>query len=633
MKTKLFILPFVLWAMRVLALDSHAVSPRYLVHLLDYIATDYAGAVSSGKITNPTEYQEQREFVEAAIETEKQLKETRDVPEVAAGLQKLQSLVMSKAPLEDVKKIARQIEGRVIQLGGIDPAPSQWPDRRQGRELFSRNCESCHGVNGFGDGPAGKQLHPPPANLHDAKMAGNAPFQIFNAVRLGVPGTAMPGFEQLSDGEIWNIAFYVQSLRYENMSDQALAALSLPPISLKQTATLSDEDLDLLLKGSDSERRAALAALRLYIPPSDVSSLVVARLKLQTSLKAYKDGKPAEAKSDAIQAYLEGVEPVEPGLRAKDAGFTASVEEKMADVRAAIESRKGIPVVEEKVADAEAMLSRAEILLEEKTSSAWLTFTVAAGIFLREGFEAALILITLLGVIRSIGSTRAALYVHAGWILALLVGVACWFFSGWILAISGAGRELLEGTISLAAVGVLLYFGFWMHRKTEIGKWTAFIDEMVKTTLQGTKLVGLGVIAFMAVFRESLEVVLFLRALSLESGGQYQTAMLAGVLVALVVVLGLAGAIVKFSARIPLRQLFGISSLIMLVLSFILIGKAFHSFQEVGLVTVTRLPFLLRSDLVGLYPTYETLIPQLIVLVVSVVVWKMGKKGVSLPFS
>src|SRR5262249_30194736 len=150
------------------------------------------------------------------------------------------------------------------------------------------------------------------------------------------------------------------------------------------------------------------------------------------------------------------------------------------------------PEVEASISAALTELNIADEVLSKKEGSSWITFTVAAGIFLREAFEAALILITLLGIIRSIGSKKAALFVHLGWILAVLCGIAAWFFSGWLMLVSGARRELLEGGISLLAVFVLLYFGFWLHRKAEIGKWNAFIKDLVKSATENGKLIGLG---------------------------------------------------------------------------------------------------------------------------------------------
>ena len=74
----------------------------------------------------------------------------------------------------------------------------------------------------------------------------------------------------------------------------------------------------------------------------------------------------------------------------------------------------------------------------------------------------------MLGVLRVGGERRAKLWGHGGWVGALLMGGLVWIFSGWILTISGAGRELMEGITSLVAVLVLLYVGFWLHSKTEI---------------------------------------------------------------------------------------------------------------------------------------------------------------------
>jgi len=99
-----------------------------------------------------------------------------------------------------------------------------------------------------------------------------------------------------------------------------------------------------------------------------------------------------------------------------------------------------------------------------------------------------------------------------------------------------------------------------------------------------------------------------------------------GVLASFVVVVFTAAALVRYSVKIPIRQLFGISSLVMVLLSLILIGKAVHSFQETGLLSITTLPFRLRIDLLGIYPTWETLIPQLVLIVVSVLFWWTGRQ-------
>jgi high-affinity iron transporter len=260
-------------------------------------------------------------------------------------------------------------------------------------------------------------------------------------------------------------------------------------------------------------------------------------------------------------------------------------------------------------------------LFQNTTSSPLVTLIMTSGILLREGFEAVLILVALLGVIRALKVRRAAAYVHAGWIAALCCGVIAWLFSGWVLRISGAQRELLEGVTSLIAVVMLFYMGFWLHSKTEIGRWKAFIDGKVRQAAEQKNLLGLTFIAFISVFREVFETVLFLRAVWLESGNQAKTAMLAGVTGSLVAVFIMAWLLVRFSAKLPIRKLFSVSSILLIGLALILTGKGFHSLQETGALSVTALPFSLRWDFVGVYGTVETLFSQLVVLAIAIGLW------------
>jgi high-affinity iron transporter len=380
--------------------------------------------------------------------------------------------------------------------------------------------------------------------------------------------------------------------------------------------------------GSREERERAVAAVRLHggETAGSSSTLGLAIEELKKTLALAQEGQWPEAQAAAVKAYLDGVEPAEAELRSRDAGFTASLEQSMAEVRGVLQRRAPIADVESKIASADGALRRAEGVLAQGIASPAFTFSVAAGIFLREAFEAVLILITLLGVIRSMGTRSALLAVHAGWMIAVLFGLVTWFFSGWLIAISGAQREMLEAVTSLLAVTVLLYFGFWLHQKSEFGKWHAFIKDKVNSAVEGKKLWALGMISFMAVFREAFETVIFLRALLIEAGPQQQMAMAAGVILSFILVLALAAALVRFSVKIPLRQLFALSSLVMVVLALILVGKAAHSFQETGLLTVTTLPVSLHVDLIGVYPTYETLVPQLAVIAVAFGYWLYSRR-------
>jgi len=631
MKLFWIMIGFFFFPLLLVAQEPSEQSPRLMIHLLDYVALDYPGAVKNGKVLSESEFKEQNEFGNTLIELNDAIPELKNSAGIREDLVALQKAIKSKAPEAEIERRARDVKWKVIGVSGIQLAPTTWPDLNAGRQTYLQNCAACHGEGGRGDGPSAQPLNPKPANFHDEKMEHISPFQAYNAIRLGVPGTAMAAFSQFSDQQVWELAFYVVSLRHEKTSDKppmvAAAGGSGPTVTLQQLATQSDQELTPSLPKNEAERAQVLDALRTQSGGGDETknSLSLAREGLEGALVDYRAGRVDSAKKKALSAYLDGIEPIEPKLRANDPGLFVEIEERMTLVRSGIDGRKDLSEVELRVAAALKTIERVNTSLQSETSPS-MTFVVSAGIVLREAFEAILLIITLLGVIRSIGSKQAAFFVHLGWMLAVLMGFVAWGLSGWLLQISGARRETLEGVISLAAVGVVLYMGFWLHRKSEIGRWRDFLNQMMKTAMSGKSLFLLAGISFMAVFREAFETVLFLRAVLLESGGGHHAAMTAGVLSSLIVVIILATALLRFSARIPIRQLFDISSFIMVILSFILMGKAIHSFQEAGMLSVTEFPLSLRFDLVGLYPTYESLVPQIIILIISFGFWLTGRK-------
>lgn len=548
--------------------------PRLLVHVLNYISVDYEGAISpEGEVKSTFEYEEQKEFAQRASELSREISHL-NVPEVQIPLQQLETLVKEKAAPSAVSDKSKEVSQLIIKKSGLATAPVHSVNLENGKTLYDQNCSQCHGVNGLGDGPSSGNFNPPPTNFQGPKLSGTSPFQLFNTIKFGVPGTAMAAFDYLSDSEIWDLAFYVESLRKTSSTSKATEAL--------------DQAVQFFEKGD---------------------------------FKA--------AKTSAIEAYLDGVEPLEPKLRVKDLAFTNELEQSLLKVRQGIDKRVSVSELVQSVNETKALLARVESVLAKKEASHWFTFSVAFGIFLREAFESALLLITLLGVIRSFGSPRAALFVHAGWGLAVLLGVIGWFFSGWVMSVTGAQRELLEGAVALLAVGMLLYFGFWMHRKTEIGRWREFIKQMVSMALQKKNLFALGTVAFMGVFREVFETVVFLRALLLESGSQHELTLGAGVLTAFILVVLLSWWSVRWSTKIPVRQLFVLSSWVMFFLSFILLGKGIHALQETGLVSVTSIGVDWKIDLLGIYPFYQTLVPQLLLTALVFFWWWLGKRPVS----
>lgn len=607
------------------AANSSSPNAEVVIHLLDYIARDYSEGVQNGVVVNEQEYQEMLEFSDQAYNL---TQEGKFLPDDALSLiddlQRLRSIIKEKKPAEAISKLSREIRNKIIEITGVATAPPIWPNSNNGKILYEKNCASCHGTTGLGDGISADGLDPAPTNFHDKElMLQVSPFQAYNTIKLGVNGTSMRAFTELSEDEMWELAFYIKGLRFEDEEIDTTALRThfenaFSEIALKDVATHSDEDLLEMLDSKTTTPEIHLQALRLLRPTGSesINSLSVAIENLNSALKNYSNGNKSLARTNALTAYLEGIEPIEARLKANDPAFTIQMEQQMLNIRQAIEQDKGITHLQQETDKALAMITQADDLMKNNKLNFWLTFILAASIMIREGLEAFLVLAVVLALIRTTGVKKALPWLHGGWITAVILGIAGWFLSDYIIQFGGKNREIMEGLVSLFAVVVLLFVGFWLHNNSHAKKWKEFIENKIGRFLQKDKMFGLAAFSFMVVFREAFEVILFLQAINLESKPENKSAIGLGVLAAVACIAIMVYAYQKYSKRIPVRQLFLYSSWIIMLLAIILMGKGVHSLQESGWISVTGYTWLIRIDWLGLYPTLETILAQLALIVV-----------------
>lgn len=597
-----------------------------MVHLLDYISVDYSMAVKANTVINADEFGEMQEFASTVEKLAKSEPAT-----IREEIQSLKNLIDSKASVTQVAKLAQKIKSALISFHKLSVSPEKWPSLTNAKSLYIKNCQSCHGVEGKGDGALAASLNPSPTNFHDEDKAnGLSPFQAYNTIKLGVSNTGMLAFTELNEDETWDLAFYVISLsRKQNSAAREIKFKASEKVDLELLATRNNTDLENIL-GQNENLQSLISGLRLKPEQTtklaSVDYIQLAQSNITASNIAYAQGDKDKARSLALSAYLDGVEPIEMQLRANDAHFVSELEGQLTKMRAAIEAEKDVKLVQKLSEESQLVLLKAQEILDNQTFSSWLTFTLSSTIILREGLEAFLVIITILGIIRSLKIPKASKYIHIGWVAAITSGFLMWWGAGRLFSFSGAQREIMEGLIALFAVAILIYVGFWMHSKSEASKWQAFVKNKIQKITSRESLFGLAFLSFIVVFREAFESVLFLSALSSEAGSVHNGAFVAGILVAFVILTVLSILLLKYSKKLPIPQLFKYSSYIMALLAVVLVGKGIHALQEAGKIGVANTPFNIRVDLLGLYPTWQSILSQILVLVLLFVLWNIGNR-------
>lgn len=600
-----------------------------IIHLLDYISRDYVAAVEDGQIINAAEFQEMKEFSKAVLELILSLdREYQLNKEFLDQVLSLKTFIQEKESSIKVAELAQKLKRELIIITGYKVAPLQWPNRTNGKRLYAKNCMACHGNNGDGQGDIGLTMDPAPTNFQGERMTNVSPFQAFNIIRLGINGTAMRAFPEIGDQETWDLAFYIKSIRFEEKDGYFNQNQQLPKeVNITEVASLGDAGLMQQLEGNREEAKQKLTFLRLYVPAQrEYNSLLLAEENLNASLAAYKDGNASLARNKALAAYLEGIEPVEAQLQANDPSLTIQLEQQMFQLRASIEELDPVEVVQKEIKASLALVAEAKILIQDGELSFLLSFLLSLSILLREGLEAFLIIAVVLALIRTTGIKRAIPWLHGGWIAAILLGFVGWHMSDILVKVSGRDREIMEGIIALFAVLVLVYVGFWLHSHSHAKRWHYFIEHRVKHLLRTENMWGLAVFSFMVVFRETLESVLFLQAIKLETAPEDQSAITLGVIVATVIITIVVMLFVKYSKKIPLRQFFRYSSWMITLLAIILMGKGIHAIQESGYFSATGIPVQLRVEWLGIYPTLESISGQIFLLVIIFSLWYINER-------
>jgi len=600
--------------------------------LLDYIAVDYTEAVSGGEVTNELEYAEMQEFSASVAERMAALPANAHRAQLVAEAEALVESISTKVEPAVVARDARRLASELIAAFPVPLAPEAAPDLARGAALYAQNCASCHGVSGGGDGPAAEGLDPPPIAFDDVVRARErSAFALYQVIGQGLEGTAMPGFSDLGAEDRWSLAYYSGSIAFEDVERGRRIWNDDPEIRARipDLAALSGLTPATLGEAISTERAdAVMAYLRAHpeaMASDTTGSLALARKRLQQSLAAYEAGNEAEARELALSAYLDGFEPLEAVLSTRDADLLASVETGMAELRAAIGRGDPLAAVAQRVNALDVLFYRAETVLAPDNASEASAFAGAFAILLREGLEALLIVIAMIAFLRKAKRTEVLPFVHGGWLSALGAGALTWVAATYLIGVSGAGRELVEGFGSLFAALVLLSVGIWMHGKSQAGEWQRYIRKTMQHALSRRSAWFLFGLAFLVVYREVFETILFFAALWSQG---HTDAILAGAAAAIVLLALIAWAMLRYSRRLPIGTFFAYSSVLIGILAVVLAGKGISGLQEAGLLGITPLPNLPRMPILGIAPALEPVAAQILTLaLIALGYWRNRMKG------
>jgi len=539
-------------------------------------AKEYALGVvpAGGQITQPEEVDEAKLFIQQA---------QFDVPglppparaKAQQALAHIAQLLEALAPPDSVNRATDSLVALVTAAAGgpkvVEPLPNRPPSLERGALVYREQCAACHGESGRGDGPKAKSLKgPPPANLADPAVMGNkSRLDIFRRIAVGTPGAAMPEFaEDLPAEDRWAVASYVAAMQY-----------------------------------GGSATAAVFAAVRHQID----SALARRSDKI------------------AVDAYMT-FEQVETAIRAKNGGLASELEGNFAWLRTRVAKADDAErhTIRERLL---AGLERAERVVADRPSTMSL-FVASFFLLVREGFEAILIVAALMTFLAKAGASERRREVARGAWAAVGASVITWVLVELLFQVTPGQREMIEGVTMLVAAAVLFDVNYLLLSKIEAAKWTAFVRGKMQIALSSGSGLALSAVAFLAVYREGFETILFYKAL-FTSAGASNVPVVGGIAAGTVGLVAIYLLVNQLGLRVAMKPFFAVTGVMLYYMAFVFAGKGVAELQGAGIIPLTVIEGAPRIPVFGIYPTVESLIVQGLLLVLAIVaaIWAMRSKA------
>jgi len=373
----------------------------------------------------------------------------------------------------------------------------------------------------------------------------------------------------------------------------------------------------------------AMALMRVAIEssPPNMDKIKQQSLHLKTALDSYNSGETA-AVTQSAHTLNDGTQLLREGLNAFQANNISvgqdkltrfieiwpSIEGDVSTRNPALYSRieSQVPVILAKGNEPAQQMALSGLIdeLDRINPNQQYNAVDAMLILLREGVEAMLIVIALISALNVAKQPQGKKWVYSGVLAGLLASIfgAIALQRLFPAVTAGAHREVLEGFVGLFVVVMMLMVGTWLHSKSSLQSWNAYIAKHMGRALTTGSLVSLFGLSFLSVFREGAETIIFYAGILPKIS---MNDFLTGIFAALLVLAVLAMVLLKTSVKLPIAKLFKVLTWVIYALGFKILGISVHALQLTGYVSLTSLSnkWLENSEL-GLFATVETLCAQ-----------------------
>lgn len=291
-----------------------------------------------------------------------------------------------------------------------------------------------------------------------------------------------------------------------------------------------------------------------------------------------------------------------------------------------VESESPVIMVKGKESEYQEKLSSLIAELSQIDTSASYNAFDAMLILLREGIEALLIVMALVTTLKAAKMRKGLKWVYGG----AFAGIVASLLIAYILQIafpavtSGTNREIIEGAVGIFAVIMMILIGIWLHSKSSVKKWNAFMESQMQTVTKTGSFLSMFALSFLAVFREGAETILFYVGI-LPRISSFDFVL--GISLALLVLIVIAFVMNKASQFFLPHKVFFILTWMIYALAFKMTGVSIHALQLTNMIPNHLISGIPSIDILGIYPSWEEVAGQtLFILVVFLITIRQGEK-------